>query len=130
MAHRPYATAAEATQCLLDGITIVRGGTANMIVNKAALGEHEHAIQGFIHGMVLGVSDGPFMALDTAAEENLGAALDDFADALATSCPDRCTAAVLAEVKSPNVGGPLARRIDWAKWLKFFITTVLPIILV
>lgn len=127
MAHAPYPDAAQATECLMDGIAIVRGGWEQVVAQRSELGKHAWTVGGFGLKVSLGDPDGPF-AMEADAETNLSEHLNEFATAFQSCCADRISADVLAEVKSVNEGFA-AGRIDWAKWAKFFIEVVLPIII-
>jgi len=129
MAHVPYPTVSDAMPCLMDAIAIVRGGWSQVVAHKVEMGEHIWCIQGAIQSVVLGSSDGPF-AVDAAAEADLGDKLEEFATEFQACCPDLVSAAALSEVKgSFSADSNGLRKIDWAKWIQFFVTTILPIIL-
>lgn len=131
MAHLPYPALAEATQCLIDGIAIARQGFDAVVAQKAAMGEHVWSVQGFIHSIVLGTTHGPFLAMSADDETGLGNELEEFATEFQACCGDRMPADALAKVKNDGFAASQSgeRKINFKKWLQFFVTYVLPILI-
>ena len=116
MAHTLY-PAAFPSECIGELIQIARGGMDEIVARKADVGLHGWNIQGFAQAMLLGNPDGPFGALSADEESNLGEQLNELEAAFASAAG------------KPSDQVYSAGRIDWAKWIKFFIEVILPIIL-
>jgi peptidoglycan/xylan/chitin deacetylase (PgdA/CDA1 family) len=116
MAHVSYPTAFP-SECIGDLIQIARGGMDEIIARKAEVGLHGWNIQGFGQAMILGNPEGPFGALSSDEEANLGEQLNELSAAFASA------------TGKPGEQVYAAGRIDWAKWAKFFVEVILPILL-
>jgi hypothetical protein len=116
MAHLPYPTEFPA-ECIGELIQIARGGMDEIVARKAEVGLHVWNIQGFGQSVLLGSPDGPFHAMSPDEEANIGEQLNELAAAFGSA-----TGQQAEKVYS-------AGKIDWAKWITFFIQVILPLIL-
>jgi hypothetical protein len=99
-------------------IQIARGGMDEILARKAEVALHGWNIQGFGQAMILGNPDaGPFQSMAPDEEANLGEQLNELSSAFASA-----TGKPTEQVYSSG-------RIDWAKWAKFFVEVILPLLL-
>lgn len=128
--HTPYPIGFP-SECIGDLIQIARGGFDEIVARKAEVGLHSWNITGWGLSVTLGTPDGPFHTMAPEEEADLQERLEEFATEFAACCPDKVSAAALAEVKSPVAsaapGAP--RKIDWKKWIKFFVEIILPLLI-
>src|SRR5687767_10939686 len=115
MAHPPYATLAEATECLIDASRIAFGGWDEIVAQKAAMGQHEHRVQGYIHGVAFGTTDGPFTAASEEEQAAFGAKLEEFATAMQAARPNEIPMAAVQEATGGNFAGTKhgERKVDF-----------------
>lgn len=127
MAHVSYPDSFP-LECVSDLIQIGRGGFDEFIVRKAEVGLHSWNIGGFALKVALGDPDAPPIFGSPDEEADVADRLDEFVGVFSSCCADRISAEAMAEVKVVREGFG-AGRVDWAKWAKFFLEVVLPIIL-